>query len=134
MEIQAALGRVQLRKLPEMNRHRVSNWRNLVAALQSHPRWTRQLEFPEAPTGAAPVWFGFPVTLADSVNRGLQDYLQALTARGVENRPVVSGNFARQPALALHGVVTDAASLGGAERLHQRGFFVGLHAHPLEDG
>ena len=131
MEIQAALGIKQLAKLPTMNRNRILNWRNLTEALKSHPKWAGQLEFPRATEGSDPVWFGFSVVLADSVKVTLREYLEGLTKRGVENRPVVSGNFARQPALALFDSQTDWRNLAGAEKVHQRGFFIGLHAEEL---
>jgi len=131
MEIQAALGIKQLDKLPAMNKNRVQNWLNLIDALKSHAKWRGQFEFSRALDGAAPVWFGFPVELAESVELPLRTYLERLSARGVENRPVVSGNFARQPGLALFDFSTDYQALAGAERVHQRGFFIGLHAEEL---
>jgi CDP-6-deoxy-D-xylo-4-hexulose-3-dehydrase len=132
MEIQAALGIKQLEKLPTMNRHRVENWHGLGAALKAHPQWRGQLEFPVAPSGAEPVWFGFPAILADTVaSISLRDYLAGLSEQGVENRPVVSGNFARQPGLALFDCGVEWKAFKGAERVHQRGFFIGSHAQLL---
>lgn len=131
MEIQAALGLKQLEKLPVMNKNRVQNWLNLIDALKSHPKWQGQFNFPRALDGSEPVWFGFPVELADTVTTPLRTYLEGLSARGVENRPVVSGNFARQPGLALFDSEVDWRALTGAERVHQRGFFIGLHAIEL---
>jgi CDP-6-deoxy-D-xylo-4-hexulose-3-dehydrase len=61
-----------------------------------------------------------------------QLYLDYLTSRGVENRPIVSGNFARQPALRLLGVDLDPAGFPGAERVGRCGFFIGLHTEPIE--
>ena len=58
-------------------------------------------------------------------------YLRHLSARGVENRPVVSGNFTRQPAIRLHGIRCDPREFPGAEEIGRRGFFAGLHTEPL---
>lgn len=132
MEIQAALGIKQLAKLPTMNSNRVANRNALIKALRAHPRWNDQFEFPETPAGAEAVWFGFPVLLKDSANVDLRAYLEKLSSEGVENRPVVSGNFARQPGLAHFGAQTDWQALKGAERIHQRGFFVGIHSRLLK--
>lgn len=131
MEIQAALGLRQLEKLDGMNKGRVHNWRNLIAAIKAHAKWNNQFQFPEAPKGAEPIWFGFPVIFADDLKVNLREYLMGLSARGVENRPVVSGNFARQPGLALYDAAPDWQTLKGAEHIHQRGFFIGLHAGEL---
>jgi CDP-6-deoxy-D-xylo-4-hexulose-3-dehydrase len=70
--------------------------------------------------------------LADSVKISLREYLIGLSKRGVENRPIVSGNFARQPGLALFDSAVDWRSLAGAERIHNRGFFIGLHVKRLD--
>lgn len=129
MEIQAALGLMQLRKLPGMNANRIANRDALIAALRAHPHWRNQLEFPEAPAGADPVWFGFPALLTGSTD--LNAYLARLTDAGIENRPIVSGNFARQPGLALFDVHPDLGVLAGAERVHERGLFIGLPSRAM---
>ena len=131
MEIQGALGLMQLRKLPTMNDARVANRQALVRTLQTHPRWHGQFEFPQSVPLAEPVWFGFPVVFSDSVNVRLKSYLEGLSLRGVENRPIVSGNFARQPALDLFNCASDPRQMPGAEKVHRRGFFVGLHTRRL---
>jgi CDP-6-deoxy-D-xylo-4-hexulose-3-dehydrase len=132
MEIQAALGMRQLAKLPQMNQNRMQNWKNLLEALESHTKWRGQFIFPRAPEGAEAIWFGFPALLADSFQGSLRDYLEGLSKRGVENRPIVSGNFARQPGLALFNLQTDWQTLVGAEKIHRLGFFIGLHTQALD--
>jgi len=77
------------------------------------------------------VWFGFPALIRDGRDRA--QFLRSLDARGVENRPIVSGNFARQPALKLFGINIDPGSLPGAEEVHHRGFFIGLQNQPLAE-
>jgi len=128
MEIQAALGVKQLAKLPTMNANRVRNRQLVVDSIQAHPKWKGQLEFPEAPAGADVVWFGFSVLLKESVSISLREYLEKLSAAGIENRPIVSGNFARQPGYQLVLPEIDAEALVGAERIHERGFFIGVHS------
>jgi CDP-6-deoxy-D-xylo-4-hexulose-3-dehydrase len=131
MEIQAALGIKQLEKLPAMNASRVANRELVIRSITSHPSWKGQFEFPEAPAGAEVIWFGFSVLLRDEVKVSLRDYLTRLSAVGIENRPIVSGNFARQPGYQLVLPEIDAEALVGAERIHERGFFIGLHSSPL---
>ena len=131
MEIQAALGICQLAKLDSMNASRVENWKNLKAALENHSRWQKQLQFVMAPPSVKPVWFGFPVLVESKITRPLSEILARLSERGVENRPIVSGNFARQPGLELFKLETDWRALVGAEQIHQYGFFIGLHARNL---
>lgn len=53
-----------------------------------------------------------------------------LEESGVETRPEVAGNLARQPATKkLAGMVID--DLPGADNVHEGGFYLGIH--PLEE-
>ncbi len=132
-EVQAAMGLRQLERLDRMNATRVDNWARLRRALEIHPRWRAQLAFPEAAPGTEPAWFGFPCLLDPGAGADHRAYLAYLTARGVENRPIISGNFARQPAVRLLGLDADPAAYPGAEHVHRHGFFIGLHTEPLGD-
>ncbi len=130
-EVQAAMGLRQLQRLPRMNATRVDNWTRLKRALETHPQWRGQLAFPEAAPGTEPAWFGFPCLLDPAAGADHHAYLAYLTSRGVENRPVIGGNFARQPAVRLLGLDAHPADFPGAERVHHHGFFIGLHTEPL---
>lgn len=46
--------------------------------------------------------------------------------QGVETRPIVVGNIVRQPAGSLFPELS-GLHLPGADRVHARGFYVGLH-------
>ena len=132
MEVQAAMGLCQMRRVDQMNQNRIVNRNNLVSALQAHPKWDGQFEFTQATAQAVPSWFGFPALLREDLVSHLRPFLSFLSARGIENRPIVSGNFTRQPALALHSVDCNPLDYPGAERVHHTGFFIGVHTDLLE--
>jgi CDP-6-deoxy-D-xylo-4-hexulose-3-dehydrase len=131
MEVQAAFGLCQLDRLATMNKTRNLNRSRIIAALKAHPRWSEQMEFPEAGQGTSPVWFGFVALLKPELAKHLKPFLKYLSSCGVENRPVVSGNFTRQPSLKLAGVKCNPKDFPGAEAINQRGFFFGLHTEEL---
>lgn len=131
VEMQAAIALQQLERLPAMNEGRISNRARLLATLRNHHSWNGQLTFPMAAPGTEPVWFGFAAFLERGRDRAA--FLRTLDAHGVENRPIVSGNFARQPLLHLFGVDADPKSFPGAEEVHHRGFFIGLQNDRLQD-
>lgn len=133
MEIQAALGLCQLERLDRMNATRIQNRARLVAALRRHPRWAGQLEFSQESPSMEAIWFGFACLLRSDLAHHYRAYLDSLSRQGVENRPIVSGNFTRQPGLKLMGMEPDPLAFPGAEQIHQRGFFIGLHTEPLSD-
>lgn len=82
-----------------------------------------------------PVAFRLPPTLAAGISAVLapeyaaqrDEFLRYLQAAGVENRPIISGNFTRQPCIKLFMEGADPADYPGAEVLHTRGFFIGVH-------
>jgi len=133
LEVSAAMGLLQLQKLPYMNQTRVLNHQRLVKAIHAHPLWRNQLELIEQTDGVDAAWFGFCALLHADYEPLLQEYFKHLDAHQVENRPIVSGNFSRQPAFRLFGFQQNPESLSGAEIVGNRGFFIGLHVEPLTD-
>jgi CDP-6-deoxy-D-xylo-4-hexulose-3-dehydrase len=131
MEVQAALGICQMRKIDKMNENRVSNRAALIERLGKHPKWKKQFEFTTAAEGTTPVWFGFCCLLRDDLSGHHKRFLRYLSENGVENRPIVSGNFVRQPALKQFGLNLVPEDFKGAEAVHNRGFFIGLHTTQL---
>lgn len=133
MDTQAAVGLSQIKKLGRMNENRILNRDKVIQKLQSHPNWNEQLSFTTASTGTEPVWFGFCCLLNEPFNQKHREYLDYLTSKGIENRPIVSGNFVRQPGLKLFGIELDPKDFPGAEKVNESGFFMGLHTNPLSE-
>ena len=131
MEIQAAFGICQLQRLEMMNQTRNQNHRNLVESLSAHPKWKNQFSFPVSSAGTDAVWFGFSMLINEKHADQRADYQKYLSSKGVENRPIVSGNMTRQPALALLKFSLNPESFVGAEIIHHAGLFIGLHTELL---
>ncbi len=132
MEIQAAFGLEQLKRLDVMNTNRRINVQQLRDAFLNHPLWTGQLTFPLATLDLDPCWFGFPFLIQDSVPLDYQKFTRALLEKGVDTRPIVSGNMARQPAMRLFPVDLSLGPFPGADAIHKRGVFIGAHAKLLD--
>ena len=133
MEIQAAFGLAQIRRLDEMNRHRTENTHRIRGAFQEHPLWKGQLRFPYPPADVDPCWFGFPFIVDPSVSFDYKKFTETLVHCGIDTRPIVSGNMALQPAVRLFNVDCSLGPFAGAQLVHDRGLFIGCHAKPLEE-
>jgi CDP-6-deoxy-D-xylo-4-hexulose-3-dehydrase len=133
MEIQAAFGLAQIRRLDEMNRYRRENTHRIRQAFQEHPRWERQIRFPQAAADVDPCWFGFPFIVEPSVAFDYKKFTETLLQCGIDTRPIVSGNMALQPAVRLFNVDCSLGPFVGAQLVHDRGLFIGCHAKPLEE-
>jgi len=80
-----------------------------------------------------PAWFGIAILLNEEFAENLDDYLAYLTRNGIENRPIISGNFIRQPSIAMYCKDEKPDNYPGSEALHHRGFFIGVHQVFCED-
>jgi GDP-L-fucose synthase len=91
--------------------------------------------------GTNPAWFGIAICLHRAFAHQLREFQDFLDQNGVENRPVISGNFLRQPCVTMYqdcvsstsGPCQRAEDFPGADALHMRGFFIGVHQVPLSD-
>jgi CDP-6-deoxy-D-xylo-4-hexulose-3-dehydrase len=122
MEIQAAFGLVQLRRLEQFNEARRENARTLITALSD----IDGLQFVAEQEGGRSTWFGFPVLLRDAETR--QALSRHLEERRIETRPIVAGNLTVQPAFrdSPHRTV---GTLANATAIGQCGLFIGNHPH-----
>jgi CDP-6-deoxy-D-xylo-4-hexulose-3-dehydrase len=121
MEVQAAFGLVQLRRLDEFNDARRRNARRLLDGLRD---LDGRLRFVREQKGGRSTWFGFPVMAQDAQTRiALCEHLEE---HAIETRAIVAGNLAVQPAFRgsphrTAGILADASAIG------QRGLFIGNH-------
>jgi len=136
-EINGAMGLVQLEKLDQMNSVRISNHQRLVGKLTKDKRWKEQFVFPHEVKGMTHcVWFGFNCLINPKLGKTKQDlnkFLKYLDEKGIQNRPIISGNFVRQPALKKLGMNIDPLTFPGAEMVNDLGFFTGIHPIVIEE-
>lgn len=133
MEVQGAMLGVQIPKLEEFNACRRSNLQRFQAALSADARAASRLTLMEPAQGTDPAWFGISAVLAPECAAQRDEFLRYLQARGVENRPIISGNFTRQPCIKLFMDDARPEDYPGAEVLHTRGFFIGVHQMAIPD-
>jgi CDP-6-deoxy-D-xylo-4-hexulose-3-dehydrase len=133
MEIQAAFGLEQLKRLDGMNQHRRSNVQRIRQQLLQHPDWRGQLLFPATRPGLDACWFGFPFLIAPNLHLDYKRFTRLLLEQGVDTRPIVSGNMALQPAVKHFNVDLSMGPFAGAQTVHERGLFIGCHARPLPE-
>jgi len=92
-DLQAAVGCVQLKKLPEFIRRRRENYRYLSAELAG----IKGLKIQQALAPAQPSWFGFAITLQPEAGIGRTELACALEERGIQTRNLFAGNILRHP-------------------------------------
>lgn len=119
LEIEGAIGIEQIKKLPGFIAARAKNASYLSGIFHNSSIALQQ------PTGYSS-WFGFGFVLNPSANFTREDVLDHLAQLKIETRPIVAGNFLRNPVMKhLDYRVSGTAEV--ADKLHTRGFFIGNH-------
>ncbi len=93
-DMQAACALAQMDRLAEFVEVRKRNFAFLKSRLKSCEEF---LILPEATEGSEPSWFGFPITLHDSVETNRVELLKYLDSFKIGTRLMFAGNLTRQP-------------------------------------
>jgi CDP-6-deoxy-D-xylo-4-hexulose-3-dehydrase len=125
LEMSGALGTEQLKKLSAIVAGRRANAALFLAEFSGRDNLRLQRETGESS------WFGFSLILEGNLAGRRRDVVAALTAAGIETRPIVTGNFTRNPVLK-HLAYAPLTPLPNADKLHDDGLFVGNHHYPIE--
>ncbi len=116
LELQAAMGRVQLKKTPKIKALRKRNFHYLYKKLSKFP----DLVMPTWVKDADPSWFAFP--LSTKGDRG--KLVAFLEKSGIETRSMFSGNILKHPGY-LHLNVKDHSN--EADWILEHSFWIGVH-------
>ncbi len=122
-DIQAAIGRAQLRKLSDFVAARRSNHARLLRALSEHEE---HLMLPVATPNSEPSWFGFLITVRDDTPFTRAELVSYLESRQIQTRQLFGGNLLRQPAFQSiqSRVVGD---LKNTDKIMADAFFIGVY-------
>lgn len=127
LEMSGALGIEQLKKVPALVEGRRDNAAYFTERFSDLDTVRIQKETGESS------WFGFSMVLEGALAGRRAEVVAALKDAGIESRPIVAGNFAKNPVLEyLDAVVPDA--LPNADKVDVDGLFVGNHHYPVRDG
>ncbi len=156
LDTQAAIGRVQIRRLPEFIEARKHNWERLRRGLHCLEEY---LEFalPTHATAWVPPaqisnlksqisnfewddsgcrtdcsWFGFKITVKESAPFTRTELAQELDAKKIGNRMLFGGNLVRQPAFVQlrrdnPAAMRISADLPQADRIMKQTMFLGTY-------
>lgn len=126
LEMEGALGSAQVKKLPSLVAERRRNGSLWTALMSDHPSLVIQREHGESS------WFGFSIVIRPGAALTRPQLLARLQELGFECRPIVTGNFAKNPVVRYfdHEVV---GSLENANHIDQHGLFIGNHHYPIPE-
>lgn len=80
--------------------------------------------------GSDSSWFGFSMILEGTLRGRRAELVHVLDERGIDSRPIVAGNFAKNPVME-HLNARGVGDLSNADRVHDDGLFVGNHHYDI---
>lgn len=126
LELEGALGLVQLERLPGMIAQRRENGKAFHEVMANHPDLLIQDEIGESS------WFGFSLTIRPESPVTRPQLLQKLNELGFECRPIVAGNFTKNEVIKYFDYEI-FGTMHNAERVDSHGLFIGNHHIPMPD-
>lgn len=123
LELQAAIGLVQLKKLEEFKKIRASNFNQLHKIFSRYPNLFRPVG---VESKADPCWFSFPIFIHGIARSALVNHL---AKNNIETRPIFAGNILRHPI----GKTQSLGSCPNADEILKRGLFIGLSPRTTAD-
>ena len=126
LEMSGAIGSVQLKKCDKFIEERRNNAKYFVDKFSKLPNIKIQREIGKSS------WFGFSVILTDELKGERDVVIERLTKLGVETRPIIAGNFMKQPVIEYFTYI-GRATYDSADYLHDNGFFMGNDVIDLKE-
>jgi CDP-6-deoxy-D-xylo-4-hexulose-3-dehydrase len=125
-EIQAALAQSQFKKIDKVKVIKRLNHARIIKSVKTNRYWNNQFTFIEENLNVSANWFGLSVLINDPYIEKKYDFLRYLNKKGIENRPIISGNFINQPSFKLYNFKSNKKTLLNSQEIEDRGFFIGL--------
>ena len=132
-DIQAAIAHNQFKRLNKFIKIRKYNRAKIIEKIKKNKKWNNQFYFINPSIQVKPSWFGLPILINEKYLKKKFFFLDLLTRNGIENRPIISGNFANQPAAKLYSLNKKKLTYKNAQKVEDLGFFIGLHTKKISN-
>ena len=124
LELEGAVGLEQLKKLDSIVSGRRENYKKFARLMEEFPEIRTQQETGESS------WFGFSLILRETLIGHRAELVESLESHGIATRPIVAGNFTRNPVMKhLKHVPFD--KMPNADFIHENGLFIGNHHYEM---
>lgn len=122
LEIEAAIGLEQIKKINSFIANRRKNAEVFVEEINKIDYLRTQKEIGRSS------WFGFPIILNQNAKITRGELVKLLESKGIETRPIVAGNFTKNPAIEYFDYEI-FGELNNSDNIHENGLFIGNHSN-----
>ena len=126
-DISASIGLSQFKDLDKFIKVRRAN-RNLIIRIFQKKKINNFFNIINENKYVKTSWFGIPILISKNLKR--DKIINNLEKKGIETRPIISGNFLKQPSVKKYKLNKNV-KMKNAEYINQKGFFIGLPTKPL---
>ena len=127
-DIAASIGLNQFKDLEKFIKHRSINRIKILRSLKKIGKIKKNIKFIDANNNVKASWFGIPILLSKKINRN--KFLKKIEKKGVETRPIISGNFLKQPSIKKYNLIQNSKFIN-SDIVNKHGFFIGLPTSPI---
>ena len=122
-DIAASIGLNQFKDLDKFIKYRTKNRNKIVKHFNGSKKIASSIKIICENKSVKASWFGMPILLSKNINRNR--FLDKIEALGVETRPIISGNFLKQPSIKKYKLNTKL-KYKNSDIINDQGFFIGL--------
>ena len=129
-DIAASIGLNQFKDIDQFIKKRSINRDKILKIFKKKTKMMKYLSFIDANNHVKASWFGIPILLSKKINRN--KFLKKIEKLGVETRPIISGNFLKQPSIKKYKL-NKKSNFKNSDIVNNHGFFIGLPTSTISD-
>ena len=129
-DIAASIGLNQFKDIDQFIKKRSINRDKILKMFKKKIKMMKYLSFIDANNHVEASWFGIPILLSKKINRN--KFLSKIEKLGVETRPIISGNFLKQPSIKKYKL-NKKSNFKNSDIVNNHGFFIGLPTSAISD-
>ena len=129
-DIAASIGLNQFKDIDQFIKKRSINRDKILKIFKKKIEMMKYLSFIDANNHVKASWFGIPILLSKKINRN--KFLKKIEKLGVETRPIISGNFLKQPSIKKYKL-NKKSNFKNSDIVNNHGFFIGLPTSTISD-
>tara|TARA_B100000963_G_scaffold309570_1_gene285652 strand:- start:1783 stop:2973 length:1191 start_codon:yes stop_codon:yes gene_type:complete len=122
-DIAASIGLNQFKDLDKFIKSRKENRNKILTNFNKSSKIRKNVHIINENKYVKASWFGLPILLSKRINR--KNFLKRIEKKGVETRPIISGNFLKQPSIKKYKI-NNKFNFKNSDYINDHGFFIGL--------
>ena len=131
-EVSAAIGHNQFKRLNKFISIRNFNKKKIILSMKKNMIINKKIDFYYENKNVTPSWFGLPIKILVNKKKYKNIIIKKLEKNGIETRPIISGNFADQPAAKKYNL-TSNNKFPNTDFVYDNSFFIGLPTKKIDN-